>query len=272
MPFVREKITESEVICGCIATNVMRRVESRGRLFDSRTPNVTMLASSLTVFAPDSVPMADAETESHGDTLSSHDGTSDSRLADIEHLGQRCRVGDAGAWTALLPIVWPVLVTFTNRLYHSFDQEDAEDVAQAALEAAICGIQTFSGRAPFRAWLFGIASQQARTLFRRKSATKRGLMLLVPICESEEFPDETARSPSDVTAEKDRAVILHRALERLTEEERDLIHLHFFGKLTFREIAVVRNMNPKTVSTRITRCKAKLLDLLVRTNLTRADG
>lgn len=232
-----------------------------------------MLASSLTVFAPDPTSTEEAETGSrHEEMLSSSEGTSDPTLAEIERLGQRCRTGDAGAWTSLLPIVWPVLVTFTNRLYHSFDQQDAEDAAQAALEAAISGIHTFSGRAPFRAWLFGIASQQARTLFRRKSATKRGLTLLVPISESAEYRDETAKSPSDATAEKDRAAILHRALERLPEDDRDLIHLHFFGELTFREIAVVRKMNPKTVCTRLTRCKAKLLDLLVQSNLTKADG
>jgi RNA polymerase sigma-70 factor (ECF subfamily) len=231
-----------------------------------------MLASPLTAFVLDTASPADAETDSPPDTVCSLEGASDSTLVEIERLGQRCRAGDAGGWTALFPIVWPVLVTFTNRLYHSFDRQDAEDVAQAALEAAIGGVQTFSGRAPFRAWLFGIASQQARTLFRRKSAAKRGLTLLVPIGDSVEYRDETTKLPSDATAEKDRAVILHRALERLSDDERDLIHLHFFGELTFREIAVLRNMNPKTVCTRITRCKAKLLDLLVLANLTRADG
>jgi RNA polymerase sigma factor (sigma-70 family) len=83
---------------------------------------------------------------------------------------------------------------------------------------------------------------------------------------------ESAKSPSEATAESDRAAILHRALEQLPEEDRDLIHLHFFGELTFKEIGEVRKMNPKTVYTRVSRGKAKLLDLLVRSNLTTADG
>ena len=199
-------------------------------------------------------------------------GTVDPKLGEIERLGERCRNGDASAWTALFPIVWPVLVTFINRLYHSLDEQDAEDVAQTSLEAAIKGIHTFADDGLFRAWLFGIASQQARALFRRKSASKRGLTLLVPITASIDRSDETAKSPSDATAENDRATILHRALEQLPEEDRDLIHLHFFGELTFKEIGAVRRMNPKTVYTRISRSKAKLLDLLIRSNLTRADG
>jgi RNA polymerase sigma-70 factor (ECF subfamily) len=196
----------------------------------------------------------------------------DPKLAEIERLGERCKDGDASAWTALFPIVWPVLVTFINRLYHSLDQQDAEDVAQTSLQAAIKGVHTFSGGGLFRAWLFGIASQQARTLFRRKSAFKRGLTLLVPISPSIDRTDDSAKSPSDATAESERASILHRALEQLPEDDRDLVHLHFFGELTFKEIGAVRKMNPKTVYTRVSRSKAKLLDLLIRSNLTRADG
>jgi RNA polymerase sigma-70 factor (ECF subfamily) len=196
----------------------------------------------------------------------------DPELGEIERLGERCRDGDASAWTALFPIVWPVLVTFINRLYHSLDEQDAEDVAQTSLQAAIKGIHTFAGDGLFRGWLFGIASQQARALFRRKFASKRGLKILVPITRSTDRGDETAKSPSDATAENDRATILHRALEQLPEEDRDLVHLHFFGELTFKEIGAVRRMNPKTVYTRISRSKAKLLDLLIRSNLTRADG
>jgi RNA polymerase sigma factor (sigma-70 family) len=196
----------------------------------------------------------------------------DPKLTEIERLGERCRDGDANAWTALFPIVWPVLVRFINRLYHSLDEQDAEDVAQASLEAAIKSVHTFAGDGLFRAWLFGIASQQARALFRRKSALKRGLTLLVPISRATDRRDEAAKSPSDATAENDRATILHRALEQLPEEDRDLVHLHFFGELTFKEIGAIRRMNPKTVYTRVSRCKAKLLDLLIRSNLTRADG
>lgn len=190
----------------------------------------------------------------------------------IELLGQRCKSGDSTAWSKLFPIVWPVLVTFINRLYYSLDEQDAEDVAQTSLEAAIEGIARFSGEGLFRAWLFGIASQQARALFRRKSATKRGLTLLVPISDSTDRADADAKSPVEATAENDRVAILHRALEQLPEGDRDLVHLHYFGELTFKEIGIVRSMNPKTVCTRLTRCKGKLLELLIRSHLTTANG
>jgi RNA polymerase sigma-70 factor (ECF subfamily) len=193
------------------------------------------------------------------------------KFDEIEALGRRCKEGDFAAWSLLFPKVWPVLVTFVHRLYHSFEQQDAEDVAQASIEAAIRSIDTLSDSGLFRAWLFGIAVRQAATYYRSSSAKKRGTHLLVPFNNCENHEDD-AKSPADVSAEKDRAAILHRAISELAESDRDLVHLHFFGELTFREIAEARNLNAKTVCTRLTRCKEKLLVSLARFDLTKSDG
>jgi RNA polymerase sigma-70 factor, ECF subfamily len=193
------------------------------------------------------------------------------RLEEIEVLGRRCKEGDLAAWSLLFPKIWPVLVTFVHRLYHSFEQQDAEDVAQASLQAAIQAIDSFSGKGLFRAWLFGIAVRKAATFYRSGSAKKRGAQFLVPFKDFDDPRDE-ARTPAEVSADNDRAAILHRAIDELPEEDRDLVHLHFFGELTFREIAETRKMNAKTVCTRLSRSKEKLLKVLARFNLTKSDG
>lgn len=195
----------------------------------------------------------------------------ESKLQEIEALGRRCKEGDLGAWSLLFPQIWPVLVTFIHRLYHSFEQQDAEDVAQASLQAAIEAIGTFSGKGLFRAWLFGIAVRQAATFYRSGQAQKRGAHFLVPFKVFDDAQDE-ARTPAEVSADNDRATILHRAIAELPEADRDLVHLHYFGELTFREIAEARSMNPKTVCTRLSRSKEKLLKALVRFKLTNSDG
>ena len=194
-----------------------------------------------------------------------------SKFDEIEALGRRCKDGDSAAWSLLFPKIWPLLVTFVHRLYHSFDQQDAEDIAQATIQAAIGAIGSFSEKGLFRAWLFGIAVRQAATFYRSSSAKKRGAQLLVPFNDVHDCKDE-AKSPAEVSAENDRAAILHRAINQLPEADRDLVHLHFFGELTFREIAEVRDMNPKTVCTRLTRCKERLLVTLARFDLTKSDG
>lgn len=194
-----------------------------------------------------------------------------SKFEEIEALGERCRDGDLAAWSLLFPKIWPLLVTFVHRLYHSFDQQDAEDVAQLSIQAAIKAIDSFSGKGLFRAWLFAIAVRQAATFHRSSSAKKRGARLVVPFTGFADQADE-ARSPAEVSAANDRAAILHRAINQLPEADRDLVHLHFFGELTFREIAEARRMNPKTVCTRLTRSKEKLAAALARLNLTKSDG
>lgn len=196
----------------------------------------------------------------------------DSRLAEIEALACGCRSSDPEAWNALFPLAWPVLVTFVHRLYRSFDLEDAEDVAQASLEAAIRAIGSYSGRGLFRAWLFGIAAKQAATFHRGQSAQKRGHDRRVTLDLTCDARDPAAKTPVEISAERDRAALLHRAIEMLGERDRELVHLHFFGELTFEQIGSALRMNPKSVCTRLTRCKRELLVLLKRSDLTSCDG
>ncbi len=220
------------------------------------------------------IPLRDASEIFHCDAGSAATGETMeeiSELEEIEQLGARCREGDDDAWTVLFPKIWPVLVTFVHRLYRSFDRQDAEDVAQASIEAAIKSVRVFSGQGLFRGWLFGIATRQAATLYRMRSAKKRGADRLVPLDRAADRKDD-AKSPAETVAENDRAQILHRAIDDLEEADRELIHLHFFGELTFREIAQAQKMNPKTVCTRLTRCKAKLLQRLLSANLTDSNG
>jgi RNA polymerase sigma-70 factor (ECF subfamily) len=194
-----------------------------------------------------------------------------SKLDEIEALGRRCKDGDLAAWSLLFPKIWPLLVTFVHRLYHSFEQQDAEDIAQASIEAAIRAIGGFSEKGLFRAWLFGIAVRQAATFYRASSAKKRGAQLLVR-CDAVHDCQDEAKSPAEVSAENDRVAVLHQAINQLPEADRDLVHLHFFGELTFREIAEARDLNPKTVCTRLTRCKERLLKTLARFDITESDG
>ena len=193
------------------------------------------------------------------------------RWQEMEALAPGCREGDLLAWDALFTVAWPALVIFVHRLYHTFELQDAEDVAQATLEAAIQGVRSFTGKGSFRGWLFGIAAKQAASFHRLRSARKRGAGVIVALHDVSD-PCDDGKSPADFSAASDRAEILHRALAKLEESDRDLVQLHFFGELTFQEIAAVRGMNPKTVCTRLTRSKEKLLAILGRFNLTHADG
>lgn len=194
-------------------------------------------------------------------------------LAEIERLGQRCLAGEIEAWDQLFPRVWPMLVTFVHRLYGSFDEQDAEDVAQAALESAMRSVRTCTGRGLFRGWLFGIAARQASNFHRARTAQKRGAERMVPLSENHyDQRDDRAASPCEASSARDRAAILQRALEELPDEDRELIQLHFFAELTCEEIGQARRLHPKAVASRLHRSRQALLVLLRRLHLTSHDG
>ncbi|MBS0658530.1 MAG: sigma-70 family RNA polymerase sigma factor [Verrucomicrobia bacterium] len=196
----------------------------------------------------------------------------DRALDEIEALGLRCRAGEAAAWEELFPQIWPLLVRFVHRLYGSFEAADAEDVAQLTLEAAMRSAGTFSGRGPFRGWLFGIAARQASNHHRALTATKRGAGRVEPLNLEVELHASTQPAPDEILSARERAEILHEALEDLPPTERELIQLRFFGDLSCEEIAQVCRLHPKNVATRLHRARRALLVHLRRRHLTRHDG
>ena len=51
------------------------------------------------------------------------------------------------------------------------------------------------------------------------------------------------------------------ALERLGDPCREIIELKYFGELSYEEIALELNLNPKTVSSRLSKCLDKLEEI-----------
>src|SRR5438874_12725677 len=97
-----------------------------------------ILGSRLTACAPPATgtrangfapPRELARTRLNGASHMSPDrsamSAAESKFEEIEALGRGCRQGDLAAWNLLFPKIWPVLVTFVHRLYHSFEQQDA---------------------------------------------------------------------------------------------------------------------------------------------------
>jgi RNA polymerase sigma factor (sigma-70 family) len=62
-----------------------------------------------------------------------------------------------------------------------------------------------------------------------------------------------------MTAE--RAVLLHQALGELGEPCREIIELRYFGDLSYEELSAALEMNPKTVSSRLSKCLDRLEEI-----------
>jgi RNA polymerase sigma-70 factor (ECF subfamily) len=87
-------------------------------------------------------------------------------MTDEDRLVEKARAGDREATDALLSPWRKPLYGYIYRMVTR--REDAEDLLQETMVRAIERIPTFRGEAPFKSWLFGIATHVSLDYLRRK--------------------------------------------------------------------------------------------------------
>jgi RNA polymerase sigma-70 factor (ECF subfamily) len=87
-------------------------------------------------------------------------------MTDEERLVEKARAGDPDATEALLAPWRKPLYGYIYRMVTR--REDAEDLLQETLVRAIERLPSFRGEAPFKSWLFGIATHVSLDHLRRK--------------------------------------------------------------------------------------------------------
>jgi RNA polymerase sigma-70 factor, ECF subfamily len=122
-----------------------------------------------------------------------------------------------------------------------------EDAVAEVFVRAWAGISSYRdlGR-PFGAWLFGIARHVIADEFRARSRT-------IPVAD----PPERAVEP--MTAE---LLELREAIDRLPEDQRQVIELRYLAGLTNDEVAAAMETSPSAVNTKRWRALLVLRDVL----------
>jgi RNA polymerase sigma-70 factor, ECF subfamily len=180
----------------------------------------------------------------------------------------RCRRGDADAWDELFDRHYAATMRFVFTLGHSFAQEDAEEICQEAFLSVIRNLDSFHGKSQFQTWLFRIAANKARDHREKQVAAKRGGGQ-VPLSLHTENPEtglmldppSTAPGPDGALLRREQAAQLHAALAQLGEPCREIIELRYFGDLSYEELSVELELNPKTVSSRLSKCLDRLEEI-----------
>ncbi len=177
----------------------------------------------------------------------------------------RCRQGEAAAWDELFDCHYGPTARFIFQLGHDFTREDAEEICQEVFLSVIKHIGSFSGESQFQTWLFRIATNKARDFRERQRAVKRGgghtpvsLQAQDPVTGLTIDPPATAPTPELTVIGAERAAMIHQALDVLGEPCREIIELRYFGDLSYEEISHSLKLNPKTVSSRLSKCLDQL--------------
>jgi RNA polymerase sigma-70 factor (ECF subfamily) len=137
----------------------------------------------------------------------------------------------------------------------SGDRLLAEDVAQDAFVAVMTRGPMGSGAFRFRAYLYRVAMNRARDVFRRRGYET--------VADSEPTLGDVASSPAaPFTEAVETADALRQALEGLSREQRMAVSLHYFADLPVQQVAEVIGVPVGTVKTRLARAYPRLLAAL----------
>jgi RNA polymerase sigma-70 factor (ECF subfamily) len=131
---------------------------------------------------------------------------------------------------------------------------DADDAAQEAFVKAWIALPRFRIGAPFRPWLLRIVANEARN--RRRSAGRReGLAIRATV---DRPSDDAAPSPEAAALLVERRASLLAAVNRLRDEDREVIAARYFLDLSEAEAADVLGIPRGTVKSRLSRALARL--------------
>jgi len=120
------------------------------------------------------------------------------------------------------------------------DKTEAEDIASEVFVHALESIKTYDDRGlPMLAWIFRIAHNLVVDHFRK---TSRGKMLSIDIADMTDESDPI--STAEINLEMSR---VNEAMQGLTEEQREVVRLRFFGGLTSKEAGAVLNKSDGAV-------------------------
>jgi RNA polymerase sigma-70 factor (ECF subfamily) len=145
-------------------------------------------------------------------------------------------------------------------IYHcTYDSTITEDLTSNVFLAAFRYLKKYQWRqAPFRAWLFRIATNEVKMYWRRQKRIK--IVSFQP--DNEEYNSAPSTVDSIATFEEYRLV--HKALLELPLKYRTVIILRYFEGKAIAEICEITGKKEGTIKAQLHRGLARLQDILVR--------
>lgn len=190
----------------------------------------------------------------------------------------RCRKGDSSAWDELFDLHYAATGRFIFQLSSNLSREDTEEICQETFLSVIDHIESFRGASQVQTWIFRVAVNKTRDYLEHQKAAKRGggqspvpLLAENPETGAITDPPDPLPGPDSVLLHSERAREVGRALEKLGDPCSEIIELRYFGDLSYEEIASGLKLNPKTVSSRLSKCLDRLGEI-IKTAFSREDS
>lgn len=154
-------------------------------------------------------------------------------------LCRRAKEGDERAASELLRLSYEKVFNYLRRLCGSV--ADAEDLTQETFAKVWSSLSEYRGRCAFSTWVHRIA-------YHVYVDWRRGKEPPVPQTDAW-WQERTDLNPGPFKCAEDKQLAerLYGLVDRLSEDKKQIICLHFYQGLSLRETAYVLNQAPSTV-------------------------
>lgn len=159
----------------------------------------------------------------------------------------KVKTGDLDRMGLLFERHYKPLFGFLYRM--SSDKENSEDMAQNVFLRMIKYRHTYKGEGEFKTWMYHLARNVLNDFY--KSKAKR--------TDSEIKENLLSEDTTQINLEKNEQVaLLNTALNKLSEEHREILVLSRYQELDYSEIASILNITEANVRVKIHRAMTQL--------------
>ena len=170
---------------------------------------------------------------------------------------QRILQGDSAAYEE---IVRCYQLRLYNTMVHILgSREDAEDVVQESFVQAYLKLSTFQGNSAFYTWLYRISFNIAISHRRRRKKVHSIDQVREDIGSE---PVDRAEGPAHRMEQQENVRQVHAALEKLSDEHKDVLVLRELEGMDYDHIADVLELPVGTVRSRLHRARTHLKECL----------
>ncbi len=160
--------------------------------------------------------------------------------------------------------------TFQHKVYnHAYrmlgNREEAEDATQDIFLRVHGALKNFRGEARLSSWIYKITANVCISRMRSKQPPVASLdePLAAEGRSLAELVADEKNNPETACSNNEMGTIVREQLRRLKPEWAQAIGLHYFGGLSYEEVAEVMEIPRETVATHIRRGKMQLAGLIV---------
>lgn len=145
-----------------------------------------------------------------------------------ERLMKLSAAGDSNSFESLIRRYARPLMTLINRMLGRHHR--SEEVFQEVLFSCWKSRAQYKFPRPFKPWLYAIAINQCRQVYRKKDDSVSNQETAVEMVTTKQVPE-------DFAVGKEVSELLKDAVERLPEQQRAVVVLRIWSGLSYREIA-----------------------------------